>query len=102
MKLEGVSEYSPLWGKRQYKKLCKLEGFESWHSKGVQYIAQLYLYNVLHSFQDLQEYFQLPHPNFFKYLQLRHAVQSQFKGEMIVMKSIPLKTSLALATEKVA
>lgn len=42
MKLEGVSEYSPLWGKRQYKKLCKLEGFESWHSKGVQYIAQLY------------------------------------------------------------
>lgn len=100
MKYAGASEYSPLWWNRQYKELGKLKGFESWCFKGLQYITQLYSHNILRSFQDLQESFHLPHHNFFKYLQLRHVVQSQFKGEKKVIKPMPLITLLARMTEK--
>lgn len=99
-KHEGASNYSPLWGNRNYEELCKLEGFECWHSQGLQYIVQLYSQTVLKSFQDRQKSYQLPRHIFFKYPQIRHTLQAQFKRAEIVIRPMPLLTSLAVVTEK--
>lgn len=101
MKYEGVSEYAPHWGNGHHKELCKLEGFECWHSQGLQYLAQLYSQNILKPFQDLQVAFlNPPRYNFFKYLQLRHTLQAQIKCVKLYVNPMPLLTSLAVATEK--
>lgn len=79
-KLIGITGFlssTPLWRNRQLKEIQKLKGFKSWEDAGIKYISQLYQDNTLKSFQQIQTEFGIPHNNFYKYLQLRHALQTQ-------------------------
>lgn len=71
------------------------------HSQGLQYIAQLYTQNVLKSFRDLQEAYPIPRHDFFKYLQLRHALHAQIKSVKLVVSPMPLLAYQVLLRKKV-
>lgn len=91
----NIAVYSPLWGNTNYEELCKLEGFRVWRELGIQYIAQLYTDNLSKTFQELQIKYFLQSNTFFQYLQLRHALQTQFKDNKIKIQNTPLIDSLA-------
>lgn len=75
--ITGFLPCTPLWRNRQFKEVLKLKGFKSWDDAGIKYISQLYQDNTFKSFHQIQIEFGIPHNNFYKYLQLRHALQTQ-------------------------
>lgn len=55
--------------------------FEEWDRQGIQCLAQLYKAGRLKSFQDLVEEYAISNRSFYRYLQIRHALEAQFGGE---------------------
>lgn len=70
--------------------LVNLEGVETWKGRGVLTLADLYDGGVLRSLQQLQEKFEIPHSLFYRYLQLRHALGTQFRGASRSISKYPL------------
>lgn len=75
--IEGFFLHTPLWRNARYREVLKLEGFGLWERSGLQYVSQLYQSGVLRTFLDLQQEFGLPRGQFFRFLQLRHALEAQ-------------------------
>lgn len=73
--MQGFLTHTPLWHNLSYKEMLKLKGFREWEEAGLRYISQLYSGSTLNSFMDIQAEFALPRCQFFRYLQLRHALQ---------------------------
>lgn len=90
--MQDFTIHMPLWCNPCHTRLLKLEGFQSWEAKGIRYISQLYSQTIVKSFTDLQEEFGLPRHNFYRYLQLQHAVQAQTQLSMLQHIEHPIIT----------
>lgn len=81
---------APLWDNVNMAEICHLEGFQLWKAAGICNISQIFNNNVLKSFTDIQTEFNLPKHQFYKYLQLRHAIQTQGRTSTLILSSHPL------------
>lgn len=63
---------------------CTMDaGFEKWTNKGLIYISQIFMGQILKSFEQLKQEFNLQNNDFYKYLQLRHYLQKHNEWERI-------------------
>lgn len=58
-----------------------------WHSMGIKTFGDLYDDNILKSFEQLKDSFNIPAMHFFKYLQVRHFICSQQGGHPTPLES---------------
>lgn len=70
--------HTPLWDNPGLKELLTLPGRSMWLARGVRTLSDVYQDNTLKSFQQLKDDFVLPNSMHFRYLQLRHALLTQF------------------------
>ncbi|PIO12633.1 hypothetical protein AB205_0199540, partial [Aquarana catesbeiana] len=85
-----VTEYTPLW---HNKNLAEIRGIErpwEWERQGISRLIQLYEDNLMKSFLDLRQEFNTSNKAFYKYLQIRHASQAQFRSQIIEWTQIPV------------
>lgn len=82
--VQGCSPYTSIWNTPWLPELHKLSGFEAWRSKGIRRVNHILTSGgELKPFSQLQNEFALPHSQFYKFLQLRHACDKEDK-EMLV------------------
>lgn len=67
---------SPLWHGTYLRQVAALQGFCQWDIIGISTLGDIMWGRVLKSFKNLQDEFQLHKSQFFRYLQLRHALSS--------------------------
>lgn len=73
-----ISPYTPLWGNPKLKHLQTVPDPDLWAGHGVKIIQQIISGGRIIPYDTLKNDFQLPSRMFFRYLQLRHAVQAQY------------------------
>ena len=72
----SVSRFSPIWGNQKFTAGREDSGFQLWARKGLQSFKDLYRDNILMSFDDLVNFYDIPRKHFFKYLQLKSFLMS--------------------------
>lgn len=88
--ITGCTTYTSVWHTPWLTELCKLSGFESWVSKGIRRVKQILTpEGELKQFSDLQNEFALPHSQFFKFLQLRHACSKEDRELLATAHPLP-------------
>lgn len=75
----SISRFSPIWGNTHFKAGRADGGFRSWAENGVQKIEDLYMDSNLLTFDQICQVYNIPRKHFFKYLQLKHFIQSKHK-----------------------
>ena len=76
----SLSPLTPIMSNSSLEFVQQDNGFRVWAQKNITKISHLYHCNVLMSFQQLKETYQIPTTHFFRYLQLRHYIKSQLGG----------------------
>lgn len=71
----ALSQFSPIWGNKNFTPGTNDLGFKIWANKGINKISDLYDNNVLLSFTDVKQRFNIDGKHFFKYLQIRHFIK---------------------------
>lgn len=86
-----VHEYTPLWHNSLLPEFRDLPDIGLWQECGVHYLGQIITSAGLKTFHSLKEEFSLPNNMLFRYIQMRHAFNSQFgrSGPEIPDFSIP-------------
>lgn len=74
-------------------------GYNRWTRQGLKYIAQVFRGQTLKSFQQLAQEFNLSAHDFYKFLQLRHYLQTHKEWENICKTSSKLEELLMAYTE---
>ena len=74
-------------------------GYNSWTHQGFKYIAQMFRGQTLKSFQQLEQEFNLPAHDFYKFLQLRHYLKTHKEWENICKTPSKLEKLLMAYTE---
>lgn len=83
----GCTSYTSIWNTPWLPKRSKLANFESWTTKSLRRVSHLLTADGdLKQFSQLQSEFALPHSQFFKYLQLRHAFTKENKDTVQYQK----------------
>lgn len=77
----GFSKFSPLWDNKNLKELKVMGKIEVWDRRGIHCLAQLYRAGRFKSFQEIVEEYAVPNRLFYSYLQVRHALDAQFRGK---------------------
>lgn len=98
MGYRGFTELSPLWQNGQLHELHSIGINRRWERLGITRLAQLFEGNTLKSFADLRREFGLPKETFYFYLQLRHALDKQFKTKALEWCSVLLLNKVVRAT----
>lgn len=98
--IKGVCSWTPIWRNVYFKELLKLEDSRSWEAAGVHYIALLFSGTTLKSFTELSEEFCLPRTQFYRYLQLRHAIHSQGRVSPLGAMVHPLMNDVLSTDER--
>lgn len=75
-----VHSHTPLWFNTHLPELLSIPDPAAWIRHGILYIHQIMTTTGLKTFQALKDEFSLPNCLFFRYLQRRHAIQTQFTG----------------------
>lgn len=70
----ALSRFTPIWGNKHFTPGTNDLGFKIWANKGINKISDLYDRDVLLSFTDLKQKFNIDAKHFFKYLQIRHFI----------------------------
>lgn len=96
----GFLAETPLWNNPNLAEVYKLEGFQLWRNAGIHNISQLFHQNILKSFMELQSKFGLPRHQFYRYLQLRHALQTQSRSAALALVTHPLINDIFYGQEK--
>lgn len=68
---------------------------KQWYDQGIQTFDKFYEEDTLMSFEQLQQKCTLPSKFFFKYLQIRHYIQTQQGGRLSKLPLSPLEAILA-------
>jgi len=76
LKSPDVSILTPIANNHMFKPSQLDRGFVEWKTKGLMSIGDLYIDDKFASFNQLQSVFNLPRSDFFRYLQVRHYVQT--------------------------
>lgn len=101
MGYKGITEYTPLCNNRYLYEVQGRERTRKWERQGINRIIQLYEGSTLKLFTDLRREFNISKKSFYKYLQIRHALQVQFKTQVIEWSKIPtLQKIINLGTTK--
>lgn len=76
--IKGCTPYTGIWDTPWLPELNRLVDFERWKINGLQRVSQILADDgSLKSFAQLQMEFNIPHSQFYQYLQLRHAYQAE-------------------------
>lgn len=75
-----LSQFSPFWGNNFFIPGEKDMGFKLWADKGLCKIADLFNINVLMSFKDLKQGYDIQQRHFLKFLKLRSFVSETDKS----------------------
>lgn len=78
-----LSYFTPIWGNSKFIPGRCDAGFKTWAEKGISKIGDLYVNNILMTFEDIVNKYDVPRKHFYKYLQLRsfiHKSQSNALG----------------------
>ena len=100
LRIKGICSFTPIWDNKYFTELLKLENFRSWEIAGIRYITQLYRGMTLKSFTDLREEFSLHRFQFYRYLQLRHAIQSETRLSPLRFSTHPLMAEVFMIKDK--
>lgn len=73
-----ISPHAPLWGNPRLPHLCSIPDPSMWARFGITKIQHVMPEGSLLPYNTLKALFHLPSRMFFRYLQLRHAIHSQF------------------------
>uniref|UniRef100_A0A671X7A5 Reverse transcriptase domain-containing protein n=1 Tax=Sparus aurata TaxID=8175 RepID=A0A671X7A5_SPAAU len=84
-----LSQFSPIWGNGHFAPGKSDMGFKIWADKGICKIADLFDKNVLMSFDEVRQKYDIQAKHFFKYLQVRSFI---FKSQKSL--SLPSLTSV--------
>lgn len=95
MGYKGFTEFSPIWHNKSLQELLALEKNRIWEYYGISRLAQLYEDNILKSFTELRREYGIPKKTFYCYLQIRHALDSQFRNCPLVWCKVPLLDRIA-------
>lgn len=82
--------YTPLWENPHLPELQTVSDYKLWIARGVIFLSQVIVNGTITSFQALKDGFDLPNHMFFRYLQLRHALNSQFRDSVPSLDSLYL------------
>lgn len=93
----GPTEFSPIWYNKGLKELLTLEKNWIWALHGLCRPAQLYKVNILKSFTELRREYGIPNNTFYTYLQIRHALDSQFSNCPLEWCNAPLLNKIIRA-----
>lgn len=86
----SLSVFSPIWGNEYFIPGKADGGFRVWAKNGLQKIGDVYKQNILMSFEELINKFNIPRNHFFKYLQLRNFIKKEQNQSL----SIPALSTL--------
>lgn len=75
-----IHAHTPLWDNSNLPELLTLPDVDIWINQGGIYLLQVMNSAGVKLFQDLKPTFGLPNSMLFRFLQLRHALQSQFRN----------------------
>lgn len=79
LKSPSTHSHTPLWDNPGLKELFTIPDHNLWLTQGVWSLSDVYCGTTFKSFQQLKDQFNLPNSMHFHYLQLRHALQTQFR-----------------------
>ena len=85
---------TPLWESRALSPLAKLQNVHDWDLIGISTLGDIMEGTALRSFQTLREEFQLHKNQFYRYLQLRHAISPLLRGLEDLPENNPLESKL--------
>lgn len=95
MGYRGFTEFLPIWQNKFLRELMALGKSRPWEHHGISRLAQLYDdKKMLKSFTELRSEYGIPKTTFYCYLQVRHALGSQFKNCPPVWCKIPFLESI--------
>lgn len=80
MGYRGLTEFSPIWHNKQLQELLTIEKNRTWERHGIYKLVQLFDGNTLKSFTELRQEYGIPNETFYCYLQIRHALDRQFRN----------------------
>lgn len=95
MGYNGLTEYAPIWSNRYLQELAPMEKINAWEELGIGRLVQLYVGSTLKSFAELRREYGIPNHSFYRYLQIRHALNAQFKTQVVEWNRAPLLHKLA-------
>lgn len=79
-------------------KLTSIPDHEMWVYKGIIYLSQVVAGGTVKSFQTFKDKFALPNHMLFRYLQLRHALNTQFRNSIPTLQ-VPLLVDIVLGKD---
>jgi len=79
----SISRAMPIIGNPDFPPSVGDYGFKGWATKGLKILNQLFEETHLKSFSQLQEKFDLPSNDFYRYLQIRHYIISHKENERL-------------------
>lgn len=74
-RVPNISIYTPICHNHAFTPASLDSTFTTWSAKGIKCVKDLYLDNKFASFEQLRSKYNLPHSNFFRYMQIRHFVR---------------------------
>lgn len=90
MGYKEITECAPIWNNRQLQELVLMEKINEWEESGIGQLAQLYEGSTLKTFVELRREYGIPTNLFYRYLQIRHALNAQFKTQVVKWSRAPL------------
>lgn len=86
----GLTEYTPIWDNKYLTDLILMGKIKEWEVSGIGKLAQLYGGSTLKSFAELRGEYDIPNHSFYRYLQIRHALNAHFKTQTVEWCKAPL------------
>ena len=74
--LQSASLQAPILSNHLFTPSVSDLAFRAWHGNGIRLVQDLYLNKIFASFKQLSEKYLMPRSHMFRYLQIRHFVQS--------------------------
>lgn len=98
--LKNTSIYAPIWRNHNFPPASLDASYQFWHTKGIQFVFNLFSDGRFLSFSELSEAFDLPKSNFFRYLQVKNFVQKHFSSFPNIPNKYTLDDILSLSPTK--
>lgn len=86
----GLTEYAPIWDNKYLPDLIPMGKIKEWEVSGIKKLAQFYGGSTLKSFAELRGEYGMPNHSFYRYLQIRHALNAHFKTQTVLWCKAPL------------
>lgn len=78
MGINGWIKHTPLWNNKNLQELKEIGTIKTWEKSGIVKLVQLYNQALLKSFATLKVEFGIPENSLYNYIQIKHALKSQF------------------------